>query len=89
MAPGGDRQDFYPPAVDPWDVDHLIMSGHEMNLIVQSHDGGRTWSSVPMADGMHQNGGTGFLFFINTGNPATTAKTVSYTHLTLPTKRIV
>jgi hypothetical protein len=79
VAPGGDRQDFYPPAVDPWDADHLIMSGHEMNLIVQSHDGGRTWSPVPMADGMHQNGGTGFLFFINTGNPATTAKTWLWT----------
>jgi hypothetical protein len=79
VAPGGDRQDFYPPAVDPWDADHLIMSGHEMNLIVQSHDGGRTWSSVPMADGMRQNGGTGFLFFINTGNPATTAKTWLWT----------
>jgi hypothetical protein len=79
VAPGGNRQDFYPPAVDPWDADHLIMSGHEMNLIVQSHDGGRTWSSVPMADGMHQNGGTGSLFFINTGNPATTAKTWLWT----------
>jgi hypothetical protein len=79
VAPGGDRQDFYPPAVDPFDGDHLIMSGHEMNLIVQSHDGGRTWSSVPIADGMHQSGGTGFLFFIDTGNAATTAKTWLWT----------
>ena len=79
VAPGGDRQDFYPPAVDPFDPGHLIMSGHEMNLIVESHDGGRTWSSVPMADGMHQNEGTGFLFFINTGNAATSAKTWLWT----------
>jgi hypothetical protein len=55
------------------------MSGHEMNLIVQSHDGGRTWSSVPMADGMHQSGGTGFLFFIDTGHAETTAKTWLWT----------
>jgi len=79
VAPGGARQDFYPPAVDPLDANHLIMSGHEMNLIVQSQDGGQTWSSVPMADGMHQNSGTGFVFFINTGNPATTAKTWLWT----------
>ena len=79
VVPSGDRQDFYPPAVDPLNGDHLIMSGHEMNVIVQSTDGGRTWSSVPMADGMRQNGGTGFLFFINTGDAATTAKTWLWT----------
>ena len=79
VAPGGTRQGFYPPVVDPWDTDHLIMSGHQRSLIVQSHDGGRNWSSVPIADGMHHIGGTGSLFFINTGNPATTAKTWLWT----------
>jgi hypothetical protein len=79
VAPGGDRQDFYPPAVDPSNADHLIMSGHEMNLIVQSYDGGQTWSSIRMAQGMYQNGGTGFLFFINTGHAEATAKTWLWT----------
>jgi photosystem II stability/assembly factor-like uncharacterized protein len=75
VVPGGGRQDFYPPVVDPFNPSHLIMSGHERNLVVESVDGGRTWSTVPIAAGMSQNGGTGMLFFINTGNPATTANT--------------
>jgi hypothetical protein len=79
VAPGGSRQDFYVPAVNPHDVNHLIMSGHEMNLIVESRDGGRTWSSVPMDGGMNQEAGTGFLFFINTGDSTTTAKTWLWT----------
>jgi hypothetical protein len=74
VAPGGDRQDFYPPIVDPYDANHLIMAGHEFNMIVESRDGGRTWSSVPMADGMLQGGGSGFLFFIDTGLAETTKK---------------
>lgn len=79
VAPGRNRQDFYPPQVDPYDPDHLVMSGHEMNLIVRSSDGGRSWTEVPMAPGMNQNGGTGFIFFINTGDAATTARTWLWT----------
>jgi hypothetical protein len=75
VAPGGGRQDFYPPVVDPYNPNHLVMNGHEMNMIVQSTDGGRNWTSVPMNGGMNENGGTGFLFFINTGNASTTANT--------------
>jgi hypothetical protein len=67
VAPGGSRQDFYPPVVDPYDENHLIMAGHEMDLMVQSVDGGQTWTGVPIAAGMNENGGTAAIFFIDTG----------------------
>lgn len=79
VAPGRDRQDFYPPVVNPNDSDHLIMTGHHMNLIVQSRDGGHTWTEIPMASGMMQSGGTGLIFFINTGNVSTTSQTLLWT----------
>jgi len=70
-----DRQDVYPPAVDPSDGNHLIICGHEQDFVGESVDGGQNWSTIPMAAGMHQAGGTGFVFFINTGDPTTTRKT--------------
>jgi hypothetical protein len=79
VAPGGDRQDFYPPVVNPYDPNHLLMTGHHLSLIVQSSDGGRSWSKVPMADGMKHAGGTGFIFFIDTGRPETTTDTLIWT----------
>jgi len=43
VAPSGSsRQDYYPPVVDPYDGNHLVMAGHEMNYIVESTDGGQT-----------------------------------------------
>jgi hypothetical protein len=76
VAPGGrSRQDYYAPLVDPYDENHLIMAGHEHDSIVESHDGGRKWSAVPLDIGMLTNGRTGFVFFINTGNAATTRGT--------------
>jgi hypothetical protein len=69
------RQDYYPPGVDPYDQSHLLMTGHEFDSLVESVDGGETWTSVLMASGMLQNGGTGFVFFINTGNASTTLGT--------------
>jgi hypothetical protein len=76
VAPGGKaRQDYYAPLVDPYDENHLIMAGHEHDSIVESHDGGRKWSAVPLDIGMLTNGRTGFVFFINTGNAATTRGT--------------
>jgi hypothetical protein len=36
VAPVGDRQRFYPPVVDPYDPNHLLMTGHQSSLIVQS-----------------------------------------------------
>jgi hypothetical protein len=67
VAPGGARQDFYPPAVDPYDGGHLLMAGHEQDLLVESTDGGETWTNVPLAAGMNENGGTGAIFFVDTG----------------------
>jgi hypothetical protein len=74
----GSRQDFYPPVVDPYDSNHVVMAGHEFNGLVQSFDGGQTWSNIPMAGGMNQNGGTAAIFFINTGDAATTRNTLLY-----------
>jgi len=67
VAPGGNRRDFRPPIVDPDDPNHLVITGHQMSLIVQSADGGQSSSKVPMAAGMKQSSGTGFIFFINIG----------------------
>jgi hypothetical protein len=75
VAPGGDRQDFYPPVVDPYDSDHLLMAGHEMNVLAESHDAGHTWTSVSTDAGMQQNGGTAGIFFIDTGDAKTAAQT--------------
>ena len=75
VGPGGSRQDFYAPAVDPYDANHLLMAGHEMNVLVESIDGGQTWTSVATETGMQQNGGTAAIFFIDTGDATTTNKT--------------
>jgi hypothetical protein len=76
VAPGGVlRQDYYAPLVDPYDENHLIMAGHEQDSIVESVNGGKNWSAVPLDVGMLTNGRTGFVFFINTGDAATTRGT--------------
>ena len=69
------RQDYYPPVVDPYDENHLLMAGHEMNSLVESVDGGHHWSNVSVANGMLENGGTGAIFFINKGNASATRGT--------------
>ncbi len=71
----GGRQDYYAPVVDPYDENHLIMAGHEHDSIVESVNGGKNWSAVPLNIGMLTNGRTGFVFFINTGNAVTTRGT--------------
>jgi fibronectin type 3 domain-containing protein len=76
VAPSGtSRQDYYPPVVDPYDPNHLLMAGHEMDYLVQSVDGGQTWTNITLASGMLENGGTGAIFFINTGNATSTRGT--------------
>ena len=76
VAPSGSsRQDYYPPVADPYDANHLLMAGHEMDYLVESVDGGQTWTNLPLASGMLENGGTGAIFFINTGNAASTRTT--------------
>ena len=78
IAPGGARQDFYAPAVDPYDADHLLIAGHEMNVLAQSIDGGMNWTNITMTSGMLQNGGTAALVFIDTGNASSTRNTWLY-----------
>jgi len=76
VAPGGLlRQDYYAPLVDPYDENHLIMAGHEHDSIVESVNGGKNWTAVPLDNGMLTNGRTGFVFFINTADAATTRGT--------------
>jgi hypothetical protein len=72
-APAG--QQFYPPTIDPYDANHLLMAGHAEDLIVESLDGGETWRAIPIEPGMAQMGGTSGLNFIDTGDAATTRNT--------------
>ncbi|MEO7361920.1 MAG: fibronectin type III domain-containing protein [Gemmatimonadaceae bacterium] len=69
------RQDYSPPVVDPYDDKHLLMSGHEFDSVVESVDGGLNWTSVSLASGMLQTSLSSAIFFLNTGNPATTRRT--------------
>jgi photosystem II stability/assembly factor-like uncharacterized protein len=76
VTPTG-RQDYYPPVVDPYDDQHLLMAGHEFDpqTIVESTNGGQTWSLVTLASGMQGSYHSPTIFFINTGNAATTRGT--------------
>jgi hypothetical protein len=73
------RQDYYPPVVDPYDQNHLLMGGHEFTIaadnILESFNGGVSWARVPVATGMLQSGRSPSIFFINTGNATTTRGT--------------
>src|SRR5262249_1219588 len=56
IAPSGGRQDYASPVVDPYDADHVLMTGHEQDFVVQSVDGGQTWTNVALNPGMLQGG---------------------------------
>ncbi|MBC7840932.1 MAG: hypothetical protein H7099_01390 [Gemmatimonadaceae bacterium] len=76
IAPAaGNRQDVYAPSADPYDARHLIMAGHEQDLLVESIDGGQKWTRIAMNAGMRAGHGTGSIAFINTGSAATTRGT--------------
>jgi hypothetical protein len=76
VTPTPSRQDYNPPVVDPYDQNHLLMTGHEQNSVVQSTDGGQTWAAVSIAPGMVQGAFlTGYISFIDTGNSSTTRGT--------------
>ena len=63
VAPSGaSRQDYYPPVVDPYDENHLLMAGHEQDSLVESIDGGQHWTAVSIDGRMLQNGGTAAIF---------------------------
>jgi len=72
-VPGSNNQ-FYPPAVDPYDPKHLLLSGHGVAVLAESSDGGLTWSEIVMASDM-KGGATVDISFIDTGVAATTHDT--------------
>jgi hypothetical protein len=76
VAPAGTLQQFYPPAIDPYDANHLLMVVHTQDQLLQSVDGGQTWTTVTVDAGMTMNnGGTGGIAFVDTGNKTTTHDT--------------
>jgi hypothetical protein len=76
VTAGGSSVGYYAPAVDPYDANHLLMAGHGVDVLLQSSDGGQTWSSVPLAAGMIDNSGATYgVYFIDTGDARTTRNT--------------
>ncbi len=68
--------DIYPPTVDPYDQDHLLICGHEQDYLAESFDGGQTWTEITLNAGMLTgDAGTAFCFFVDTGSSSTTADT--------------
>ena len=76
VPPLPSTQDVYPPTVDPYNPNHLLMAAHEQDYLLQSNDGGHTWATVTLNSGMLGDPvNTAAIFFINTGNASTTANT--------------
>ncbi|MEJ0099078.1 MAG: fibronectin type III domain-containing protein [Pseudomonadota bacterium] len=69
------RQDYLHPVVDPYDQNHLLLTGHEFDSLVESFDGGQTWSSVTVNSQMLQSGSNSYTEFLDTGSATTTRKT--------------
>jgi len=69
-APGAYGQQFYAPAVDPYNVNHLLMAVHLSDMIVESMDGGQTWTAINLDPGMLMGGGGVYsISFVDTGTP--------------------
>jgi hypothetical protein len=68
---GGSAADLYSIQVDPYDSQHLISGLHEIPGIVQSTDGGSTWTAA-QTDPSMSGGKSWYPFFIDTGMAATT-----------------
>jgi hypothetical protein len=60
------QQDLYYPQIDPYNANHLIITGHESNWIAESTDGGVTWTALNEPPPSPATG-TAFMYFINTG----------------------
>jgi hypothetical protein len=65
---------LYSLKVDPYDPTHLISGLHELDGVVESTNGGTSWTPVTGA-GWPTGGISWFPFFVDTGNAATTRKT--------------
>ncbi|HEX2583563.1 MAG TPA: hypothetical protein VHL14_00405 [Steroidobacteraceae bacterium] len=65
---------FYSIVVDPYNSNHLLSGLHETDGLVESIDGGETWQ---LLGGSHwpSGGKSWFVFFVDTGNAATTSET--------------
>lgn len=74
-APLPVSQDVYPPVIDPYDANHVLVPYHEQNVMAETTDGGQSWRVIPQVAGMTMQGGSGFLAFVDTGNAATTRTT--------------
>jgi len=68
---GGFSSDLYSIVVDPYDAKHLISGLHEVAGVVESINGGDTWTAANTDPGM-SGGKSWYPFFIDTGNAATT-----------------
>jgi hypothetical protein len=60
------QQDLYYPQIDPYNANHLIITGHESNWIAESTDGGVTWTALNEPPPSPVTG-TAFMYFVNTG----------------------
>lgn len=68
-------QEFYPPVVDPYDSQHLLMAGHANNYLLESSNAGDSWRTITPDNGMLTDSGTGAPVFINTGSAEQTRRT--------------
>jgi photosystem II stability/assembly factor-like uncharacterized protein len=66
--------ELYSIVVDPNDPQHLVSGLHEADGIVESIDGGDTWTSVT-GDGFPMGGRSWYPYFIDTGDEETTRGT--------------
>jgi hypothetical protein len=69
-----DAESFYSIKVDPNDPTHLLTGLHERDGVLESTDSGDTWHFVN-GPGWPASGVSWFIFFVNTGDPATTRRT--------------
>jgi len=69
------RPDTYPPVFDPYNSSHILACGHEQPYLLESTNGGSSWTSKTIPAGMQPAGGTAFVYFLDTGNSTTTAQT--------------
>jgi hypothetical protein len=64
-----------PPAVDPYDSNHLLAAGDSAAVLFQSTDAGHNWAMVTMDPGMTTSDGTAVIAFVNTGDATATRST--------------
>ncbi len=64
-------QDVYMVDSDPYDANHLIASFHDTGNIIESTDGGLTWTDR----GDSGSGLSNYVFFVDTGSSTTTRTT--------------